>query len=145
MSKRKQVTALTTGQAARYCFVTPDTILNWINAGIIDAQQTAGGRYRILVKDLRRFMHDRQMSTEALDADLSERPYCWQFHGSNPKHHRGELGSCKTCIIHKSQTFNCYVLKGFLPMLHCSIEDCQECEYYKRYIAGNESRQEEVS
>ena len=38
---------LTTGQAARLCSVTPDTVLKWIKKGRLRGVRTAGGHYRI--------------------------------------------------------------------------------------------------
>jgi excisionase family DNA binding protein len=50
---------LTTGQAARYCLVSPDTIVKWIKAENLPAQRTIGGQFRIFVNDLRQFMAQR--------------------------------------------------------------------------------------
>ena len=140
MEKQTQKSrALTTGQAASYCFVTPDTILNWINDGILPAQQTAGGRYRIRIESLREFMQERGMSIEALDENMEGRPSCWDYHRSSQTHHRSEYGTtCKTCIIFKSQARNCWVLRGFLPMIHCRSTECGLCDYYTRWVAGKE-------
>ena len=38
---------LTTGQAAKLCSVTPDTILKWLKRGRLNGVRTAGGHYRI--------------------------------------------------------------------------------------------------
>ena len=43
---------LTTGQAAKYCSVKPDTVLKWIKRGRLTAERTPGGHYRIRPKDL---------------------------------------------------------------------------------------------
>ena len=64
---KQQKLAVSTGQAARYCFVTSDTIVNWIKAGHLAAQRTAGGQYRILIADLRSFMQSRGMSNRLMD------------------------------------------------------------------------------
>ena len=61
--------AYTTGQAARFCYVTSDTILNWIHAGSLMAQRTAGGQYRIRREDLIAFMREHGMRTDVLEAD----------------------------------------------------------------------------
>ena len=84
MSARKDLrpaqVAFSTGQAARYCFVTADTILNWINSGSLTAQRTVGGQYRIRSQDLLAFMRDHGMSTELLESEMGIRPHCWEFH-----------------------------------------------------------------
>ncbi len=46
---------LTTGQAAKICSVTPDTVLKWIHSGALPARRTAGGHHRIDEQDLSRF------------------------------------------------------------------------------------------
>src|SRR3990172_4938117 len=66
--------ALTTGEAARHCLVTPDTIANWIASGHLPAQRTRGGQYRIRVEDLRAFMAAHGMRTDLLDEDLGLSP-----------------------------------------------------------------------
>ena len=80
MSANRRLLALTTGQAAKCCFVTSDTMVNWIKADLLRAQRTAGGQYRILLSDLRAFMCSRGMSTELLDDAPGDRPMCWEFH-----------------------------------------------------------------
>jgi excisionase family DNA binding protein len=42
---RKQ--SLSTGDLARYCQVTPATVVNWIRAGKLDVYNTPGGQYRM--------------------------------------------------------------------------------------------------
>lgn len=64
---RGQPLAYSTGQAARCCFVTSDTILNWIHAGSLEAQRTAGGQYRIRREELLRFMRAHGMNTDLLE------------------------------------------------------------------------------
>lgn len=39
--------SLSTGDLARYCQVTPATIVNWIRAGKLDVYTTPGGQYRM--------------------------------------------------------------------------------------------------
>ncbi|MFH1350163.1 MAG: response regulator [Pseudomonadota bacterium] len=47
---------LTVFQASRYCNVSPKTIINWIEAGHINAYKTVGGHRRIKKVDLESFM-----------------------------------------------------------------------------------------
>ncbi len=42
---------LTTGQAAKLCEVTPDTVLKWIRKGRLRGGRTAGGHFRINLID----------------------------------------------------------------------------------------------
>jgi excisionase family DNA binding protein len=48
--------SLTTGQAARYCYVSQPTIVNWIKKGKLKAYATPGGHYRILLADFLSFL-----------------------------------------------------------------------------------------
>jgi len=47
---------LTVFQASKYCNVSPRTIINWIEAGHIEAYKTVGGHRRIKKSDLQNFM-----------------------------------------------------------------------------------------
>ena len=47
---------LTVFQASKYCNVSPKTIINWIEAGHIEAYKTVGGHRRIKKPDLETFM-----------------------------------------------------------------------------------------
>ncbi|MBD3166695.1 response regulator [bacterium] len=45
----------TTGQIARHCHVTPETVANWIKKGRLKAGTTPGGHYRVFREELVRF------------------------------------------------------------------------------------------
>ena len=47
---------LTVAKASEYCQVSPKTIINWVEAGHIDAYKTVGGHRRIKKKNLETFM-----------------------------------------------------------------------------------------
>ena len=47
---------LTVALASKYCNVSPKTIINWIEAGHIEAYKTVGGHRRIKKTDLETFM-----------------------------------------------------------------------------------------
>jgi excisionase family DNA binding protein len=47
---------LTVVKASQYCKVSPQTIINWIKAGHINAYKTLGGHRRITISDLESFM-----------------------------------------------------------------------------------------
>ena len=83
----KEERLLTTGQAAKRCSVTADTILKWIRSGYLPAQRTAGGHHRIAETDLKlvsgfrkpvnplssREMHDLPCAAETDGPDLLKR------------------------------------------------------------------------
>lgn len=131
----KRLSALTTGQAAEYCLVSPDTIQNWIQSRGLPAQRTAGGQYRVRPEDLRSFMLRHGMSVAELDADLfAERiPRCWEYFAA--------LGSCGTdadaceaCIVYRSDALRCFELRHHAEHLtRCGADGCQACPYYQEY------------
>ena len=47
---------LTVFQASKYCNVSPKTIINWIEAGHIEAYKTVGGHRRIKMSNMEDFM-----------------------------------------------------------------------------------------
>jgi excisionase family DNA binding protein len=59
MVERNKV--LTTFQAADYCQVSPFTIRNWIESGILSAYKTPGGHRRVLKQDLDEFLKKHGM------------------------------------------------------------------------------------
>ena len=72
---------LTTGQAAKLCEVTPDTILKWIRKGRLRGVRTAGGHYRISLRDLQPHVcSDRQEDApERMPVSVPRRLYCWEY------------------------------------------------------------------
>ena len=127
MKRRPQ--ALTTGQAARHCFVTADTIANWIRSGLLRAQRTAGGQYRIRTEDLRTFMSAKGMSTAALDGEAESRVPCWEFRSPDT-----QAGSrCAECLVRYLKALDCFKLMGMRSGGNWPARDCLECEYFRRY------------
>src|SRR4030042_5466313 len=60
---------LTVFQASNYCSVSPKTIINWIEAGHIEADKTVGGHRRIKRSKLEDFMRKQGIpipETEAI-------------------------------------------------------------------------------
>ena len=51
----------TVSQASKYCKVAPKTIINWIEAGHINAYKTVGGHRRIKQEDLDHFLIEHKM------------------------------------------------------------------------------------
>jgi len=132
--KEKIPRAFTTGQAARYCFVTSETILNWIRSHRLEAQRTAGGQYRIRLEELLRFMTENGMDTGALEADSGIRPRCWEFHGRiSDRYGSRPEGTCTRCLVYRAGALNCWELHGFLPVTSRRVDDCGKCPYAKKY------------
>jgi excisionase family DNA binding protein len=119
--------ALSTGQAARYCYVTSYTIVNWIHTRRLRAQKTAGGQYRIRLGDLREFMRANDMRTDLLEEEKGLRPYCWEFHCQPGE----EVSPCDNCLVRRSGAEYCYELRRVIPLSGCLFQECTSCEYYK--------------
>jgi excisionase family DNA binding protein len=122
---------LTTGQAARYCLVSPDTIVKWIKAENLPAQRTIGGQFRIFVEDLRQFMIRNDMSTALLDVELECRPYCWECqHGAHRE--AGTPGApCSDCLVYRTKALNCHELRAVSAGQAWRRADCRDCPYYR--------------
>ncbi len=60
---------LTVFKASKYCRVSPKTIINWIESGLIKAYKTPGGHRRINQKDLIAFMEKQGMPIPENEAD----------------------------------------------------------------------------
>jgi len=65
--------ALTTGDVARYCHVTPATISRWIRRGYLPAYTTPGGHHRILASEFRGFLERNRIPVnEAFFLELEQ-------------------------------------------------------------------------
>jgi excisionase family DNA binding protein len=64
----------TTFEAAKLCHVSPLSIINWVNAGRLQAFRTPGGHRRIRRDDLVRFMRDNGIPLPDELRDGSGRP-----------------------------------------------------------------------
>ena len=65
----------TVNQASGYCRVSPQTIVNWIDAGKLEAYRTAGGHRRIMKTVLDEFLkaHNMPSFDESLDLEEEDR------------------------------------------------------------------------
>ncbi len=128
---------LTTGQAAKLCSVTPDTVLKWIRSGSLSARRTAGGHHRIDERDLERFLVPSEaLEAMPLDTDSAAAPasgvmrYCWEYNG------KGNLPSgCEDCAVYQLRAQRCYeVAKLAKDIGHTKLfckDDCLDCDYYR--------------
>jgi excisionase family DNA binding protein len=118
---------VSTGQAAKLCSVTPDTILKWIKNNKIEAVQTAGGHYRITKDKLKPYM---VVSLEQINETPLQINYCWQYHADKDNINE----SCRECMIFKSKAEKCYLVAGLgenagHAQTFCTTS-CYECEYF---------------
>ena len=128
MNQRKEK-GLTTGQCAQYCLVTPATIANWIKAGRLPAQRTAGGQYRVRRCALRRFMVATGMPTDILDNDV--RPFCWEWMSDADARLKP---ACLSCEVRRSSELNC-----FSHHPDNSAQPCETCSYFGCWSPGQPS------
>ncbi len=130
--------ALTTGQASRYCLVSPDTIVKWIKVENLSAQRTVGGQFRIFVDDLREFMIRNEMSTERLDAEVHCRPYCWEFHHGTGRAAIMPGSPCGKCPVYRAKALNCFALRAINGDDSWPDRKCADCGYHGTW-AGSSS------
>ena len=128
---------LTTGQAARLCSVTPDTVLKWIKRGRLNGVRTAGGHYRVRRSDLDPLLVAPQQSEEASgSADQDPRlplpVRCWEYLSET-----GEVREeCRQCVVYRVRAARCYLMARLDPDVgharrFCDTS-CQDCVYYRR-------------
>ncbi|MBI4720582.1 MAG: helix-turn-helix domain-containing protein [Chitinivibrionia bacterium] len=123
---------LTTGQAALYCSVTPDTVLKWIRSGLLPAHRTAGGHHRIDERDLERLLSIPSSNGDAGHFPSGHRAfrYCWEFKGD------GKIPEgCRSCAAYQLRAQRCYEVARLAPdaphlKLFCS-GSCMDCDYYR--------------
>ena len=126
---------LSTGQAARVCFVKPDTILKWIKRGKLKARRTPGGHYRIHHRDLEILSltpHGNRQVRGPDDGSYAQHLRCWEYMGTGAS----APEDCRRCIVYRSRAAWCFQLADqAVDVGHsrrfCS-DSCEECSYYQR-------------
>ena len=133
--KRKDGTWLTTGQAARLCSVTPDTVLKWIKKGSLEAVRTAGGHYRIRRENLAPLLTEGRTSPRNLPSQESRMPQqlrCWEYF-SRAGIVRDE---CEACAVYRTRAALCFQMAMLRPELGGAGRFCQascdDCVYFRR-------------
>ncbi|MFH1763810.1 MAG: excisionase family DNA-binding protein [Gemmatimonadota bacterium] len=137
---------LTTGQAAKLCAVTPDTVLKWIKRGRLLATRTAGGHYRVALPDLEPFMagfgqkgtdprirapFSSSPSQDGTKEDHAEVP-CWEFLSDQGKLRE----ACRQCVVYRVRATRCFLMAGIdtdVGHAHQFCEgSCEDCVYFRR-------------
>jgi excisionase family DNA binding protein len=129
---------LTTGQAAKLCSVTPDTVLKWIKKGRISARRTAGGHYRIerrVIEPLMVSPHPAACPSWELAESDPEGLHCWEYLSD-----RGTVrDECRQCVVYRVRAARCFLMAGLEVDVGHAREFCQascdECVYY-RWVNG---------
>jgi excisionase family DNA binding protein len=107
--------------------VSSATIVNWIKAGKLPAQRTAGGQYRIHRSDLRTFMSKTGMKTDALDRDM--RPFCWEAQSC------GCEQACATCPIRLRSELDCFLSRARGETHPRCVASCAQCTYHAMWAS----------
>ena len=121
---------VSTGQAARLCSVTPDTVLKWVKSGRLQANRTPGGHYRINRQTLLKIIESGALPTQS---EVDNRPFqfCWEFYGKSC----GPENNCYECIVYRSRAMRCYEAGQFpVESGHLKVfckDSCDNCEYYR--------------
>jgi len=142
---------LTTGQAAKLCAVTPDTVLKWIKKGRLKASRTAGGHYRVALPDLRPFMAgfgqeagvalSRVSRATPASVDGTEPPPddvpCWEYLALE-----GDVREeCKQCVVYRVRATRCFLMAGLEGNVGHSKQfcegSCEDCVYFQRIQGGS--------
>ena len=143
---------MTTGQAAKLCAVTPDTVLKWIKKGKLAASRTAGGHFRVALPDLRPFLaefgqkgtgvgqwvqtHQPDLTNHGKREPDGEIP-CWEFLSKD-----GETrDSCRHCVVYRVQATRCFLMAGLESDVGHSKQfcegSCEDCAYFQRLQGGS--------
>ncbi|UCC84063.1 MAG: helix-turn-helix domain-containing protein [Gemmatimonadota bacterium] len=134
MKQQKDDTWLTTGQAARLCSVTSDTVLKWIKKGSLDAVRTAGGHYRIRRRDLEPLLTVGRISRRIPDMTRGETQQlrCWEYFSRG-----GAIREeCEACAVYRARAARCFRM----AMMGAEIgharqfcqTSCEDCVYFQR-------------
>jgi excisionase family DNA binding protein len=129
---------LTTGQAAKLCSVTSDTVLKWIRSGRLEASRTPGGHHRVSLENLLKILdsnqgvtlENSQIEIKSLKPNRHPFRYCWEFNNDGTR-----LNGCSECIVYTMRAKRCYeVVERAKEIGHNKLfckQTCQECNYYQ--------------
>ena len=135
MIKRPHSTQVfTTGEVAKICGVTSQTVINWFDSGTIKGFRLFGSRgdRRVPKEHLLKFMKENKIDLTPLRPLPSQIPlpkrHCWEyFRQTNESHQEG----CEGCLINEAQVRQCYLLRHEVGHkgVHCNVR-CEDCTYY---------------
>ena len=126
---------LTTGQAAKICSVTPDTILKWIRKGMLNGVRTAGGHYRVQRQDIDPLLVSPR-PTESRHRQLrGQHPQglrCWEY----LSHRDAIKDDCRQCVVYRARATRCFLMAGLQAEIGHARRfcrgSCEDCVYYRR-------------
>lgn len=126
---------LTTGQAAKFCGVTPDAVLKWIRKGRLAAVRTAGGHFRISPANLDALGYEKgNPCDEALGKSFQSASvprHCWEYfcRSTSPSE------TCKKCVVYRARIEKCYEVAGLGDAIghegrFCQAT-CENCSFFR--------------
>jgi len=137
---------ISTGNAAQLCNVTRDTILKWIKKGLINANRTPGGHYRVTEESIKEYLTDGislsdNNKTAVSGETLETTPKlptnwtpCWEYMSEDDT----IRDSCQQCIVYRSKAHRCFEMSdlgqpnGFQGT-YCETT-CNECSFFKESV-----------
>ncbi|TET37591.1 MAG: helix-turn-helix domain-containing protein [Planctomycetota bacterium] len=129
---------LTTGQVAKLCSVSPDTVLKWIKSGKIDATRTVGGHYRVQRDAIARLVCTQEELIAQVSSSQKRRRrfhFCWEYFAG-----QGEMDkNCLKCVVYRTKSIHCWEISdlsskhGFAG-IYCK-SSCEDCPYRKNQIS----------
>ena len=127
-------TLLTTGQAAKLCEVTPDTILKWIRKGKLHGTRTAGGHYRINPQDLEPHVPEGRLVQQGQETPrcLAQQLHCWEYLSDGG----AVRDDCKRCVVYRVRAAQCFQMAEMeTDVGHAKQfcrDSCEDCVYFRR-------------
>jgi len=118
---------LTTGQAARACSVTADTVLKWIRSGVLPSRRTPGGHHRIDERDLHKVAGP--LAARGNRPEPAQPPsfqFCWEYKGK-----KGTPNGCRKCVAYLARAQRCYELAGLVHSAVLCKSTCRDCDYFR--------------
>ena len=131
---QRNPSVLTTGQAAKLCEVTPDTILKWITKGRLRGARTAGGHYRIDLRDLEPHIPPGRLEKASAEMPkcFLQKLHCWEYLSD-----KGAIREeCKTCVVYRVEAAQCFQMADLGTEVGHARQfcrsSCEDCVYYRR-------------
>lgn len=126
---------LSTGQAAKFCAVTPATVLNWLRTGRLTGVRTPGGHFRIHRDQLAPLLARGRPDNLDLTSSRAEAPLrCWEYLSESGQVRK----ECETCVVFQVRSAWCFHIAALgLDTGHARRfcpTSCDDCAYYRRVM-----------
>lgn len=140
---KMEKSAFTTSDIARISHHSRETVKRWLEKGEMKGYRVGpSGHWRVLPVDLAEFLMRNNIPFPApaeTGCDLrsliggEEVPsFCWEFFGDSTDGHVRSNARCEDCVVYKTRSLNCYVLRE--EVAHKKVfcrHSCEECHYFR--------------